>query len=232
MSNPIKHHLQMKAKSIFISAFSLVSVFAFSQKKEEPKKQDTAKWKYTPNFIIGADVMNLGAAFFGDRKLYQGFVSSRISRKIHAVVDLGYDKNIYQKNGYDAKADGLFLKAGGFYMLASDPENAFNGFYAGAKLAGSFYSQEYMAIPVKGKYSEGVSLAFDPSSQSSYWMEAVLGARIQVFDSNFFIDVNLQPKYLVYNTQQDEIVPMIVPGFGRSSGKFNMGFSWNLAYKF
>lgn len=222
----------MKAKSIFISAFSLVSVFAFSQKKEEPKKQDTAKWKYTPNFIIGADVMNLGAAFFGDRKLYQGFVSSRISRKIHAVVDLGYDKNIYQKNGYDAKADGLFLKAGGFYMLASDPENAFNGFYAGAKLAGSFYSQEYMAIPVKGKYSEGVSLAFDPSSQSSYWMEAVLGARIQVFDSNFFIDVNLQPKYLVYNTQQDEIVPMIVPGFGRSSGKFNMGFSWNLAYKF
>ena len=222
----------MKAKSIFISAFSLVSVFALSQKKAEPKKQDTAKWKYTPNFIIGADVMNLGAAFFGDRKLYQGFVSSRINRKIHAVVDVGYDKNIYQKNGYDAKADGLFLKAGGFYMLASDPENAFNGFYAGAKLAGSFYSQEYMAIPVKGKYSEGVSLAFDPSSQSSYWMEAVLGARIQVFDSNFFIDVNLQPKYLVYNTQQDEIVPMIVPGFGRSSGKFNMGFSWNLAYKF
>ena len=140
MSNPIKHHLQMKAKSIFISAFSLVSVFAFSQKKVEAKKQDT------PNFIIGADVLNLGAGFFGDRKLYQGFISSRISRKIHAVVDLGYDKNIYQKNGYDAKADGLFLKAGGFYMLASDPENAFNGFYAGAKLAGSFYSQEYLSL--------------------------------------------------------------------------------------
>ena len=222
----------MKAKSIFISAFSLVSVFAFSQKKAEPKKQDTAKWKYTPNFIIGADVLNLGAAFFGDRKLYQGFVSSRISRKIHAVVDLGYDKNIYQKNGYDAKADGLFLKAGGFYMLASDPENAFNGFYAGAKLAGSFYSQEYMAIPVKGRNNEGVIIPLEPSTQSSYWIEGAIGARIQVFESNFFIDVNIQPRYLAYTTKQDDVVPMIVPGFGRSSGSFNMGFSWNLAYKF
>jgi len=25
---------------------------------------------------------------------------------------------------------------------------------------------------------------------------------------------------------------MIVPGFGKSSAKFNMGFSWNIAYKF
>ena len=32
----------MKAKSIFISAFSLVSVFAFSQKKAEPKKSEAA----------------------------------------------------------------------------------------------------------------------------------------------------------------------------------------------
>ncbi|WP_312422854.1 DUF6048 family protein [Epilithonimonas sp.] len=222
----------MKAKSIFISAFSLVSVFSFSQKKVEAKKQDSAKWKYTPNLIIGADVLNLGAGFFGDRKLHQGFISSRISRKIHAVVDLGYDKNIYQKNGYDAKADGLFLKAGGFYMLASDPENAFNGFYAGAKLAGSFYNQEYMAIPIKGQNSQGVTVSMDPSSQSSYWVEAVLGARIQVFESNFFIDVNAQPRYLAYTTKQDEITPMIVPGFGRSSGSFNMGFSWSIAYKF
>jgi hypothetical protein len=25
---------------------------------------------------------------------------------------------------------------------------------------------------------------------------------------------------------------MIVPGFGKSSTKFNVGFSWNLAYQF
>lgn len=222
----------MRTRSIFICVFSLFCICVFSQNKPAEKKSDSIKWKYTPNFTIGVDVLNLGIGFFGDRKLFQGFISSRINKRTHAIIDLGYDKNIYQKNGYDAKADGMFAKVGGFYMLSMDPENALNGFYAGGKLAGSFYTQEYMAIPVKGMYNEGVTLAFDSSTQSSYWIEAMLGARVQVFESNFFIDVNVQPRYLVYTTKQDGIEPMIIPGFGRSSGKFTMGFSWNLAYKF
>ncbi len=223
----------MKLISIFIFVFSLLSsVSAFSQSKLETKKQDSAKWKYTPNFIVGADVLNLGTGFFGDRQLIQGFISSRINKKVHAVIDIGYDKNIYQKNGYDVTADGMFAKIGGFYMLSMDPENDLNGFYAGAKLAGSFYTQEYKSIPVKGINNEGVFIAFDPSTQSSYWIEAVLGARVQVFASNFFIDVNVQPRYLAYTTKQEEITPMIIPGFGKSSGSFNMGVSWSIAYQF
>ncbi len=222
----------MRVKSIFICAFSILSVSVFSQAKKGEKKKDSVKWKYKTNFIVGVDVLNLGTGFFGDRHLVQGSISSRIKKKVHAFIDLGYDKNIYQKNAYDAKADGLFAKIGGFYMLSMDPENDMNGFFAGAKLAGSFYHQEYMAIPVKGINSEGVTLAFDPSKQSSYWIEAVLGARVQVFNSNFFIDVNLQPRYLAYTTKQEEIKPMIIPGFGKSSGNFTMGFSWNIAYKF
>jgi len=222
----------MKVESIFICVFSLFCSAAFSQNKSEGKKSDSIKWKYTPNITVGVDVLNLGTGLFGDRKLFQGFVSSRINKKVHAVIDLGYDKNVYQKNGYDAKADGIFAKVGGFYMLSMDPENDLNGFYAGGKLAGSFYTQEYMAIPVKGLNSEGVTVAFDPSTQSSYWVEAMLGARVQVFSSNFFIDVNVQPRYLAYTTKQEEIEPMIVPGFGKSSGSFTMGVSWSLAYKF
>lgn len=222
----------MRITSIFICAFSLLSVSLFSQTKPEEKKQDSVKWKYTPNFLVGVDVLNLGTGFFSDRQMVQGFISSRISKKVHAVIDLGYDNNIYQKNGYDAKADGLFAKIGAVYMLSMDPENDMNGFYAGAKLAGSFYNQEYMAVPVKGLNNEGVFLSFDPSTQSSYWIEASLGARVQVFNSNFFIDVNAQPRYLAYTTKQEEIKPMIVPGFGKSSGSFNMGFSWSIAYKF
>lgn len=222
----------MRKVSIFIFAFSIFSGLAFSQAKKEEKKQDSVRWQYKPNFTVGIDVLNLGTGLFSDRQLIQGFVSSRINKKVHAVVDLGYDKNIYHKNGYDASVDGLFLKVGGFYMLSVDPENDLNGFYAGAKLAGSFYNQEYKSVPVKGANSQGVSLAFDPSTQSSYWVEANVGARVQVFSSRFFIDVNAQPRYLAYTTKQDEIKPMIVPGFGKSSGSFNMGFSWSIAYKF
>ncbi|WP_027381379.1 DUF6048 family protein [Chryseobacterium daeguense] len=219
----------MKTRLIFTFFFSLISLLSFAQEEKEAKKE---KWKYEPNFMVGFDVLNTGVSFFSDRQLYQGFISSKIKDNIHAVVEAGFESNIYNKNSYDAKANGPFLKLGAFYMLAKDPENEFNGFYAGGKAAGSFYTQEYMAVPVRGYGGSSSSLTFPSSTQSSYWLEGTLGGRVQLFESNFYIDVNLQPRYMIFTTKQDDIQPMIVPGFGKSSSKFNLGFAWNIAYKF
>ncbi|MET3538784.1 DUF6048 family protein [Chryseobacterium limigenitum] len=219
----------MKTKLIFSFFFSVLSLLSFAQENKEVKKE---KWMYKPNFMVGFDLLNAGSSFFSDRKMYQGFISSKIKDDLHAVIDAGFDSNVYQKNGYDVKANGPFVKLGVFYMLAKDAENEFNGFYAGGKAAGSFYTQEYMAIPVRGFGGSTASVAFPSSTQSSYWIEGMIGGRVQLFESNFYIDVNLQPKYMVFTTKQDEIQPMIVPGFGKSSSKFAVGFAWNIAYKF
>ena len=219
----------MKTKLIFTFFFSIIGFLSFAQDEKETKKE---KWKYEPNFMVGFDVLNTGTAFFSDRKLYQGFISSKIKGNVHAIAEAGFEKNVYQKNGYDAKVNGPFVKLGAFYMLAKDAENEFNGFYAGGKVAGSFYNQEYMAIPVRGFGGSSSSVSFPSSSQTSFWLEGTIGGRVQLFNSKFYIDVNLQPRYLVYTSKQEEISPMIVPGFGRSSSKFNMGFAWNIAYKF
>lgn len=182
--------------------------------------------------MVGFDVLNAAMSPFTDRKLFQGFVSTQISRNIHAVADAGFERNIYDKNGYDAVAKGPFLKLGAFYMLAQDTENRLNGFYAGLKAAASLYNQEYFAVPVRGYGGSDTSASFPASKQSSYWLEGVVGGRVQLFESPFYIDVNMQPKYLLFSTRQDEIEPMIALGFGKSSAKFNMGFSWNIAYSF
>ena len=220
----------MKTRLICTFFFSVLNLFSFAQ--ESSKETKTEKWKYEPNFMIGFDALNAGASFFSDRKLYQGFISSKIKENLHGIIEAGFETNIYQKNGYDAKANGPFLKMGVFYMLAKDTENEFNGFYAGGKLGASLYTQEYMAVPVRGYGGSSSSVAFPSSSQSSYWLEGTIGGKVQLFESNFYIDVNLQPRYLIYTTKQDDIQPMIVPGFGKSSSKFNMGFAWNIAYKF
>lgn len=219
----------MRIKHIFTCIFSLLLVSNFSAQKTEEVKE---KWSYKPNFMVGVDLLNLGISFFSDRQLYQGFVSSQLSENVHAVVEGGFDKNIYDKNGYDATASGPFLKIGGFYMLSKDRENPFNGFYAGGKLAGSFYNQEYAAIPIRGYGGSTATVAYPSSSQTSFWVEGTLGGRVQLFESNFYIDVTAQPRYLAYSSKQDDIVPVIIPGFGRGASKFTMGFAWNIAYKF
>ena len=219
--------LPMKAKHIFIYCFSLL-VGGKAMAQEEEK----TPWNYKPNFMVGVDVLNAGISFFGERHVFQGFISSQVKDNIHALVEAGYESNTYDKNGYDADAKGPFLKIGGFYMLAKDRENEFNGFYAGAKIAASFYEQTYHAIPIRGYAGSTASEAFPSSRQSSYWLEGTIGGRVQLFDTNFYIDVSAQPRYWIYSTKQDDIIPMIIPGFGKSSNKFNMGFAWNIAYKF
>ena len=220
----------MKTRLIYSLIFSVFGLLILSaQEKESAEKP---KWKYEPNFIVGVDVLNAGASFFSDRQLFQGFISSKIKDNLHGIIEAGFDKNIYQNNGYDAKANGPFVKLGAFYMLAKDKENEFNGFYGGGKVAGSFYKQEYLAIPIRGYGGSTSSVSMPSSSQSSFWLEGTLGGRVQLFESNFYIDVNMQPRYLIVTSKQDDVVPMIVPGFGKSSSKFSMGFSWNIAYKF
>lgn len=199
----------------------------YSQKGDSVK---VAKLVYKPNFTVGFDVLNAGMSFFSERKVYQGFVSSRINKNIHGILTAGFEKNTYDKNNYLAEVSGPFLKIGAFYMMAMDKENPDNGFYAGGNLAGSFYSQEYFAVPIRGFGGVDFTQSFPKSTQSTYWLEANVGGRVNLFDSKFLVDVSIQPKYILFSTKQDDIVPMIVPGFGNSSSKFNLGFMWTIAY--
>ena len=217
----------MKTKLICFCFFSLLPLMAVAQVSE-----DSVKWRYEPNFMVGADVLNAGIAFFSERKLYQGFVSSKIRKNLLATADAGFDRNVYRKNGYDAEAKGPFVKLGAAYMIVEDPENTDNGFYMGGKIAASFYRQHYQAVPVRGYAGSNSSVSFPAGSESSYWIEGNIGGRVELFDSNFFIDMNVQPRYLIASTKQEELQPMIVPGFGKSSTKFGIGFMWNIAYKF
>ena len=202
----------MNPRLIFSFFFSFMFLISFAQKEQDSLK---AKWKYEPNFMVGFDVLNAGIGVFSDRKLFQGFVSTKVKGNWYAIADIGFEKNTYQKNAYDAVVSGLFLKLGSLYMLANDQENPMNGFFVGGKVAGSFYNQEYRAVPIRGFGGSEVSQAFPESTQSSYWMELNLGGRVQLFETPLYIEATAQPKYLMFTSKQDEIKPMIVPGFGK-----------------
>lgn len=220
----------MKILRIFFCFFSLWVGKVMGQRMEEGNPLKSSPYSF--NGVVGVDVLNTGLSTFSERKLFQGFISTQIKEKIHAIADAGFEKNNFDKNGYQAYAQGFFFKLGTYYMLIQDVEDKLNGFYAGGKIAGSFYKQDYTVIPIRG-YGGRVSNSSMPiSSQSTYWVEAMVGGRIRIFDTPFFIDVNVQPRYRLYSTLQNGVHPLVIPGFGKGIGKFNMGFSWNVAYYF
>ena len=86
----------MKTRLIYSLIFSVFGLLTLSaQEKVEVEKP---KWKYEPNFIVGVDILNLGASFFSDRQFFQGFISSKVKDNLHGIVEAGFDKNIYQNS--------------------------------------------------------------------------------------------------------------------------------------
>lgn len=216
----------MNLRPFFISTFSLLFFLGYGQKKKKEK------WDYHPNYVVGIDLLHLGLAVAGQDRMIQGFVSSTLTKSIHAVADVGQEKNTYDKNGYDVDASGVFVRLGGFYMLAPDPQNIENGFYIGGKVAASFYNQDLKSIPIRWIQGMDSFASFPGSSQSAYWLEGAVGGRIEILGSHFLIDVQAQPKILMYTTKQENITPMVIPGFGKDATRFKIGFMWNLAYRF
>ncbi len=134
----------MKTKLTFILFFSFCLGF-FSR-----ERFSKTKYQYKPNFTVGIDVLNGVLSTFSDRKLFQKDMFLLRLRKIFMRCSVGFEKNIYQKNGYDATANGIFGKLGGYYMLSIDSENPDNGFYAGAKWQQVFTVREYKKVPTRG----------------------------------------------------------------------------------
>ncbi|NAW51296.1 hypothetical protein GNY06_07860 [Elizabethkingia argentiflava] len=224
----------MKTRLFFTLIFSFIVLLFPAQKKKTIKDSSatTDKEVYHSHIMVGIDVLNLGLMAFTEDRRLQGFVSMHIHPKLYALADVGYEKNRYNKNGYNVLANGFFIKAGSVYMLSSDSHFLENGFYAGGKVAASFYQQDIKSIPIRGFQGYDSFESFPKSSQSSYWLEGAVGGRVSLLSSRFFIDLQLQPKYMIYTTKQEKIEPMAVPGFGTNSNKFKLGISWNLAYWF
>jgi len=183
--------------------------------------------------MIGFDALNLGLAKFTDQKMFQAFVSSEIKPKTHLLLDVGHEKNRYDKNAYHVLAEGNFIRTGILYMFNTEPSDIQNGFYVGGKFSASFYSQYIESIPIKGSIGvRNSETQFPVSSQSAYWLEIALGGRVRVLKTKFFVDAQIQPKYLFVSTKQENIVPMVIPGFGTDAGALKFGFMWSIAYLF
>ncbi|QPQ52773.1 hypothetical protein H3Z85_04965 [Chryseobacterium indologenes] len=63
------------------------------------KKEKKEHWKYEPNFMVGFDALNAGISFFSDRKVYQGFVSSKLNGNVHVIAEAGFEKMYIRRTG-------------------------------------------------------------------------------------------------------------------------------------
>lgn len=216
--------LQAQNDSLNLEAKSLI--------KEVKDSVSTQKsHKNAGNLFIGVDLFNPIMSTFTDKQGGQAMISYRVHKKWNAVAEVGYEKNKFDELDWKVDVDGLYFKLGFNWFASQDHENASNGFYTGLRFAYAAYQQQIHQYPIRlpnNQVDEYESLAKE--NVSSYWIELVGGSRVKLF-SNFYADVSIRPEIYMGSKKQENIDPLVIPGFGKDRGPVNFSVFWGLTYK-
>lgn len=183
------------------------------------------------NLFVGVDLFTPTLSAFTDRQGGQAMISYRVYKKWNAVAEVGYEKNKYDELDWKIDVDGLYFKVGFNWFASQDHEDASNGFYTGLRFAYAAYKQRINQYPIRLPNNQvDVYSSLPPANVSAYWMELVGGARIRLIP-NFYADVSIRPEIYLGSKKQENIDPLLIPGYGKDIGPINFSVFWGLTYK-
>jgi hypothetical protein len=198
---------------------------------------DTLVFKQKYGLRLGADLGKLARTFIDDD--YTGFELSgdyRLTKKIYLAGELGTEERTITTDFLSATATGSYFKVGidyNSYQNWLDMQNMiFFGFRAGA----STFSQSLDSFTVYNtnqywptQFSSEEPTEFD--GLTAIWAELIVGIKAELFN-NLFLGLNVQIKSMISEDEPEGFENLYVPGFNRTfdSGRFGIGFGYNLSY--
>ena len=223
----------MALQRTLLCTLILASSLGFAQEKQP--NTTVVKDSILPaphHLFVGVDLFNPVMAAFTDRQGAQAMVSYQLNHQWHAVVEVGFEKNKFDEINWKVDVDGIYAKVGANYYLANDATNPSNGFYAGFRLAYASYNQTINQYAIRDINSNTIiGYGERPKATvSSYWAEFVVGARVQLY-KKLYGDLSLHPSVLIGSKKDDGIDPLIIPGYGKNSGPFNLPIFWGISYQ-
>ena len=214
----------------------LVTNFSFAQENKTDSTKvsvtDTISKNKYHDIFIGVDLFNPIVSAFTDKKGASAYISYQLNSKWHLVAEVGYEKNKFDEINWNVDVDGAFAKIGANWFITQDVENQSNGIYIGGRAAYSKYSQTINKYPIRDLQSnEVINSGSRPKADvSAFWVEAVIGGRVEIL-KNFYGELALHPSAYLGGKKDDNIDPLVIPGYGKNSGPFNMSVFWGIAYK-
>ena len=224
----------MQLRLIYSFLLSLVAInFAYAQNDTiQINEEIIAKVKQPKHLFVSIDLSTPILSAFSDKSGVQGFVSYQFNNNWNAIFELGTEKNKYNEANWNVDVNGTFFKFGFNRYIIRDNNSSLNGFYAGARIAYASYNQTINQYPIRDIYSNQILEygSLDKATVDAYWFEFVVGGKLELF-KNFFADFSVHPAIYLGGKKQDNIDALVVPGYGRTNGPFNLPIFWGISYK-
>lgn len=219
----------MKVRHILLLLLtSFWTSFIFSQEPEPEKKRKPI------DVFVGADLLAPAFGVFTDKKGVEASISIQAAERWSFAFEVGREENLYDENDWDLESKGQFARIGFNRFLITDHyENPRNCFYTGLRFALSTYDRKADAVPVRFDNPElNTTTSFPEENITAYWLEIPVGARVELFKTNFYADFSARLKVLLDgSTGESNVDPLAIPSFGIEQSGLNLGVNWSLVYR-
>ena len=231
----------MKMKSMskyFISALGCLSLLMSLNAQEvetEASNSIVVKEKY--GLRLGADLSKITRSFLETD--YMGIEINgdyRLLKRLYIAGEIGSEKKTTTTNYLSSTAKGTYLKAGVDYNMYENWVGMENLIYSGLRFGLANFNQTLNSYTIydTNNFTWGQNEVIGNekfSGLTSCWIELLLGLKTEVLN-NLFIGLNMQIKARIFESQPDNFENIYIPGFGRTydSGKFGIGFGYNISY--
>lgn len=230
---------QQHILNFFISSclFLFCCVLNAQDNIDGEKQIDTLIYKQKYGLRLGVDLGKIGRTIIDDD--FTGFEITgdyRLTKKIYLAGELGTEERTLTTDFLDVTAKGSYFKAGIDYNSYQNWLDMQNMIYFGFRAGVSTFSQTLNSYTVYNtnqywptQFSSGDAIEVD--GLTAIWAELIVGIKAELF-SNLFLGLNVQIKRLITEDEPVGFENLYIPGFNRTfdSGRFGMGFGYNLSY--
>lgn len=188
--------------------------------------------KDRPRYFIGIDLAQPAMQFFTDKKGYEAVFSAPLYKRWQLAVEAGYERNLFDDSRWKGEASGFFARGGANWIVGKDDINPNMNFYLGGRVGYTRFSQNIKEFLIQGYGVPNVKGSLPPSNANALWLEPLVGGRVPIRESNFYIDANARILLLLFHNGGDDITPIAIPGFGKNNNGFNLRVIWAIGYAF
>lgn len=212
----------------FISTILLcIAIGSFAQKQEQELNLPQREVFIRP----GVDLSRFILPYLNDISV-SGFelsLDGEVNYSLFPTVEFGMNTIKDDNELHNYSAEGSYWRVGlNYNMLKYQHRLDQNMFFIGARYARSTYWQQATNISFENEW--GVLNANIPKTNLNHtWIEAVIGIRGEIY-KNIFLGYTIRVKGTLSATDNNNITPYFIPGYGSGKKNIRTGMSFTASY--
>ena len=181
---------------------------------------------------FGFDISRIAVPFLEEGRVeYDGSIDIRINKDLYPVIEVGWGDFETDEINFLYRSTGFSLRAGiDKNYLKKDDANEIGMFFAGVRYGVSFFKHEapdlIISDPYWGDFSGGVPI----KNLNAHWLEFTTGVRAKIF-KNIYLGWSLRGRLLIYKSDDINMSPYYIPGYGIVNGRNTLGFRYSIFYQ-